>query len=270
MTKNLLFTIVITCATIIIGGAGGHGKPAVKGASTGNCQEISGLVLPHHDLARGMIIDSVEKLAAIYPDMMYIAVLSPNHFRPQSETFTTANVLKNFPIATEQIDRIRNAYPALAFDEKLLDGEHGLYIPMATLMHYYPGAKFIPIAVSPYYTAEKLKRMATILSNILPGQTLFVASTDFSHGHMQTEAELYDAQTIDAIKNFDFRKLSGYGNDNLDSPAAMEVIMNVMLARNATVWKTWNESHGAILTGNPQLSGTSYVSGVFTDPSCIR
>lgn len=266
MYRNLLFNIVIACATVIICIAGEYGKPTIMGASTESYRGISGLVLPHHDLAREMIIETVKMLAEVKPDIQYIVVLSPNHYRPLGETFTSAINLKDFLMATEQINKLKVVYPGLVLDEKLLNGEHGLYIPMNYLAHYYPHAGFIPIAISPYYTTEKLKRMAEMLTKILPSQTLFVASTDFSHKQMQSEAYQSDQQTIKAIKEFDFQRLSGFGDDNLDSPAAMSTVMYIMQLLGATAWNTWQESHGAILTGNPRFSGTSYVSGVFTLP----
>jgi len=259
MNKALILLIVISTTVIIMTGSGSE-----------NCRTISGFVLPHHDLARDLISGSIKELKAIKPELKYIVVLSPNHFRPRSETFTTTKILKNFPIAEEKIDLIKNNYPQLVTDEKLLNGEHGLYIPMSYLAQYYPGAQFVPIAVAPYYTTEKLNLMASILAKVLPEQTLFVASTDFSHKHLQNQALIFDRQTIDVIKNFNYRKLLSFGDDNLDSPAAMAVVMKIMQIRNTTQWETRNESHGALITGNPLLAGTSYVTGVFAAESCKR
>jgi AmmeMemoRadiSam system protein B len=231
---------------------------------------ISGLVLPHHDLARELIINSIKKLAAIRPGVIYIAILSPNHYRPHSDTFTSTTVLKNFSIATEMVHKIKEEFPQMVMDEKLLNGEHGLYVPMTYLSQYFPKASFIPIAVSPYYTTENLISMAKILSDILPPESLFVASTDFSHNHNLTEALENDITTINAIKNFNFARLTEFDDNNIDSPAAMKTVMYVMELRNAYQWQTWQESHGSIITGDPNLVGTSYVSGVFSGSSLQR
>ena len=253
MNRILLLLVILSTSTIIISGS----------ITTNSRTLILGLVLPHHDLAREVIINSAEKLAKLRPDVKYIAILSPNHYRPQSDTFTTTTVLKNFPIAVNVVREIKEEYPQMIMDEKLLNGEHGLYVPMTYLARYFPSAKFIPIAVTPYYTTEKLMTMAKILSGLLPPETLFVASTDFSHNHNLSEAVLNDAMTIDAIRNFNFARLTKFDDNNIDSPPAMKTVMYIMELRNADKWQTWQESHGSIITGNPNLVGTSYVSGVF-------
>ena len=125
MNKTLIILILALIFIAIVTGAVISRKPTAISPSTENRTEIPGLVLPHHDLAQGIIINTVKKLAEIQPDIKYIAVLSPNHYRPESDTFTSAMILKNFPIATDKIEAIQNAYPRLVMDEKLLDREHG-------------------------------------------------------------------------------------------------------------------------------------------------
>jgi AmmeMemoRadiSam system protein B len=107
--------------------------------------------------------------------------------------------------------------------------------------------------------------MAKILSTILPARSLVVASTDFSHQHIQEEAYPLDSMTISAIKDFNFAKLLSFGDDNIDSPAAMAILMYVMQLEKTTTWETWQEGHGAVFSGKPQLVGTSYVTGVFVN-----
>lgn len=264
--KRILILLIITALLTILFYLINYKKPNIAGASDIKTNIIMGLVVPHHDLARELVLNTLKNIIAAqneFTDYQTIAVLSPNHYRPQSETFTSTKILKDFPIDTETLDKIREAEPQILFDETLLDKEHGLYIPMGYLRLYFPKASFIPIAISRYYTPEKLRQMANILTELLPKNALIVASTDFSHEHTISEAKVYDAQTIQAIYNKDYQKLYKFGDDNLDSPAAMGILMQVMEKRSAGNFELLEESHGGILTGNPSLVGTSYVIGSF-------
>lgn len=220
-----------------------------------------GLVLPHHDLAREIIVSALAQIAG--QSVSRIVVLSPNHFRPQSYTFTSTESLKSFPIDVKTIRLLRQSDPELVLDSKLLDGEHGLFVPMTYLAHQFPRAQFIPLAVSPYFDPDNLQRMADHLMSVLPPDTLFVASVDFSHEHMSFEAARFNAQTIAAISGFDYASLYRFTDDNLDSPAAVAVLLRIMEKNGAVNWETWYDSHGAVLTDTPTLQGTSYVIGAF-------
>ncbi len=238
-------------------------REKVKGLSTDTPSRIMGLIMPHHELASEMMIRTVEKVTTATPGIEYVVVLSPNHFKPQSETFTLTKTLKDFAIASQIIDQIRDVGPKMIFDQQLLEGEHGLFVPMSFLRPGYPTAQFIPIAISPYFSTEKLQKMARALSEVLPEETLFVVSTDFSHGQMLEQAQAFDTQTVAAIQNFDLDRLLEFGDTNLDCPACVAVLLYIGQIREADSFEQWEESHGALITGNPLLNGTSYVTGGF-------
>jgi AmmeMemoRadiSam system protein B len=225
--------------------------------------KIRGLVLPHHDLAKELIIRSVRKLATIDPGIKTIIILSPNHYRPDSPTFTTADKLRDFAIDTDRINKIKTKFPRLAVDDQLLENEHGLYVPMGFLRQFFPQATFVPMAISPHFDNGRLREMAEILETSASAETLWVASTDFSHEHTINDAAIYDKETIQTIANFDYAKLEQYTDDHLDSPAAMMTVMYAVQEAGGKNWKTWYESHGAIILGKNDLVGTSYVSGIF-------
>lgn len=234
----------------------------VPGTKTEADQPVVGIVLPHHDLARELIIQAGERLKQeINP--RYIVVMAPNHFRPQSYTFSSSLALKDFSVAENEIRRLKEFDPNLILDKDLLEAEHGVVIPISYLQNFFPQAKFIPLIISPYFVPEKLRETAGFLVKIMPEDTLYVASIDFAHEKMVWEAAANNQETIATIGNFDYRLLLDYGNDHLDSPAAMGMLMHIGEKLGAKNWQTWFDSHGAKLTGDPTLQGTSYVVGVF-------
>ncbi len=136
-------------------------------------------------------------------------------------------------------------------------------VPIKYLKQAFTGSEFVPILTAPGYTPETLKRMAEAIIKIMPENTLYVASVDFSHNNLPEPAEKYDSQTINTIRNFDYLNLYKFDDNHLDSPAAMATVMMIMEKLGTTDWELWENSHGGILTGNRLLKGTSYITGIF-------
>jgi AmmeMemoRadiSam system protein B len=223
---------------------------------------ISGLVMPHHDLARPAIIQALDKFPK-NTKYEVIVVLSPNHFRPESTTFTSSVKLFDFKIDRELVGKMVEGVQSVIVDEKLVEGDHGVVTPMTYLKEYWPEAKFVPVLVSPFYTPEKLAEMAKWLSENTPKNTLFVASVDFAHENQFTKAMANNQESIEAISSFDFKKLQTFDDNHMDSPAAMATLLYLMQERKTTKWETWESLHGAELLDNPEAQGTSYVVGTF-------
>jgi AmmeMemoRadiSam system protein B len=113
-------------------------------------------------------------------------------------------------------------------DDKLAGDEHGVNVPIKYLKQAFTGAEFVPILTAPGYTPETLKQMAEAVSGIMPKETLYIASVDFSHNNLLEQAIEYDSQTINSIRNFDYLNLYKYDDNHLDSPAAMATVMMIM------------------------------------------
>src|SRR3989344_3078584 len=237
MRKEWLIILLV----MLVGAAGGwnHWRGRIAGVQTEKISRVRGIVLPHHELAGEIVMRSLERLAQTQ-DFSHIVIFSPNHFQPDSYTFSTADKIKDLPLDTKYLRELKEMDANAVWDQKLLENEHGVLIPAGYLKNYFPRASFLPIIFSPYFNQERLEKMAE-------------------------EAALKNLETIETIKNRDYQRLFGYGNDHLDSPAAMGTWMMTTEKLEAKNWETWYDSHGAMLTDNPLLNGTSYVIGVFTD-----
>lgn len=223
---------------------------------------LSGLVLPHHELAKELIIKTLSVIKA-NQDFKYIVVIGPNHFRPESECLASTEKLKNFRLASEYFEKLKNSDIKVDWDETLLANEHSVNIPISYLYNYFPEAKFIPIIVSLYCEEKKLLAISDWLAKTMPANTLYVAGVDFSHGKMWAEALHNNEETINVISHFDYQKLYSFKDDYLDSPASMAILMMLMEKLNKKSWETWYSSHGALITGQLLNQSTGYVIGTF-------
>lgn len=258
--------VVLGSLTTVLGLSVYHPNPKVAGAETDLAnQSIVGLILPHHELAREYIIKAVEAVSSRH-QYRTIVVLSPNHFRPQSYAFSTGRVVKDYPIATELVNQLSALDAQLVVDDQLASNDHGLFVPMSYLHHYFPQAQFVPLLFSPNFSLNQLEKFAKNLVLNLPSDTLYVASVDFSHNNMPLAAARYNAESITTIHSFDYAELLSYSDEHMDSPGAIGTLLKVMNLTGSYSWETWFNSHGSLLTDNPLLQGTSYVIGVFRRP----
>lgn len=234
-------------------------KGIVLGTSAG---QIRGVIMPHHDLARPILEQTVERLKS-EKNIQVIAVVSPNHFRPNGAELTTTTNLRDFPVETNLVKQLSELSPDFLIDQPLLDQEHGLFVPMGYLRYVFPEAKFVPIAVTPHLSQENIAKITEWLAENIGDHGLVVTSVDFSHGNMISKAMNFNDETIKTISTWNYDKLLSYGDEHVDSAKAVEIVMKTMQKEGAINWEVWYNTHGALLTNQPMLNGTSYVVGVF-------
>ena len=224
-------------------------------------QSVSGLILPHHKLAEELILSSLEKIKN--ESYEYIVLIGPNHFVPESPTFVTADQIENFSLATDVIKKIRKNFPDVEINNPLVEKEHSIMLHLPYLQTYYPDAKILPLVISPRYQRQDLKEKIHFLTATLPKKTLYIASVDFSHNMMLLEAMKKNDESIKVLQAFDYQTLSSFQDDHTDSPVSLTLLLVAMEQKKSTHWETWVSSHGALLTGDQTVQGTSYVIGAF-------
>lgn len=217
--------------------------------------EIKGLILPHHDLAKELFHSSLKKLQSIsQPET--IVIYGTNHYFPTSQTYTTSTSIKNEFQLSEEI---------LADDERI-QKEHSIQTVAPYLKEYYPNAKIIPIIVSSRYeNIEELNTVIEYFISIFGSQrTLYIASVDFAHNVSLDEGMRKNQESIGSISEMNMSEILEYQDDHLDSPLAIITLLLTMKQLEANSWETWYSSHGALITNNLDLNGTSYVIGTFS------
>ena len=224
-------------------------------------QQVSGIILPHHNLAEELIFSSLEKIKT--EPYEYIVIFGPNHFVPESPTFVSADQIEHYPLATNIIGKMRETFPDVEVSNSLVEKEHSIMLHLPSLQTYFPHAKIIPLVISPRYQRQDLREKINFLDATLPKNTLYIASVDFSHNMMLLEAMEKNEESIKVLQNFDYQTLLGFQDDHTDSPVSLALLLMAMEQKKATHWETWVSSHGALLTGDQTIQGTSYVIGVF-------
>ncbi len=164
-------------------------------------------VTPHHLLAEGMIRDVFAKIASC-PGPEIVVLVGPDHFN-QSAIFgnklITAGVdtekIKNVPIAS---DFIRQELTSLNFHASTgaIEKDHAIMDLLPFVAGYLPDAKVLPILVPFRFEQGRMKAASEYLNKKLPGNSMVLASVDFSHYKTKAEAELEDAESIPTLLEF--------------------------------------------------------------------
>ena len=172
---------------------------------------------------------------------------------------------ENYSIDKDIVENLHTSLNEMNIDLKKMENEHSLGIPIKYLSEIYPSTSFVPIAVSPFYSDEVLNKVSEIVSSDKESKTLFVLSIDFAHNMGIDEALKNNEESIEAIRNFDFNKILTYNDEHLDSPVATVLFLKIMNNLGFNKWTTLYSTHGSVFVGEPDLNGTSYVVGVFSE-----
>ena len=225
-------------------------------------QLIKGLVVPHHELVFSLVEEALLKVSQ-QQQPKYLVLMGPNHWQPDKYHLTTALNLGDYPLATDKIAQIKDKLPFVVVDEQLMIDEHSVMLLLPELKKYFPQTQVIPLVFSPGYQPDEIEQAVGVLTDLLPADTLYVISTDFAHNQMLLPGLENNQQTIKAMSSFDYQTILDFDDRHLDAAVAMVYFMKVMEKLEAKSWQTWHSTHGAELTGDPTLQGTSYVIGVF-------
>lgn len=265
LKRSITFSIILLAIGIFVFAAfqKSASTQKVAGISTRvKTQNIRGIILPHHDLAREYIVASLERISK-NQNPKTVVIIGPNHYEPQAAKFISATNVLDYPVQEEFVNRLYMLQKT-TLNQAAVENDHSIITPLSYLKNYFPDAEFIPLLAPPYFDTSDISQIAMYLSRSLPQDTLFVASVDFSHNTQAVEASTKNRQSEETIKNFDFETLYQYKDDHIDSPSSIGLLLSTMQRLGSTTWELWYDSHGAFIEDKAALQGTSYLIGVFT------
>ena len=198
------------------------------------------MVLPHHDICTFQQ-NSFYNAVSSKGQPSVVVLVSPDHFEsgkkeivaPKSNVrFLTTE--KDVPIEHKILRKLEQSDLAQAvdFEDEAWIQEHGIFIHMPFIHHYFPKAKVVPIILKPLAEKsefESFKMLAEFLDKELPPDALFVASVDFSHYQIPEVTELHDQVSLNTLANFESPR-----DLEIDSPESIYTLMEFCRIRNAT------------------------------------
>ena len=149
-------------------------------------------------------------------------------------------------------------------NEKPFETEHSISALVSHIKYFFPDTRFIPIILKRNVSLEKLDDLAKTLDNILPEDSLVLASVDFSHHLSVVSADFHDKISISAITNFDYERIF---KSEIDSPPSIYAVLKYLEKRDAKKIQ-YKNINSARFSGNFESEDvTSYLFAYFTKGS---
>lgn len=229
-------------------------------------KEIKGGIAPHHLLATEMISEFYSRLKN--QNIETVIIIGPNHkevgdFPALNSTFDWdtpfGRVLADEKIISELVGE-----NLIKVNDEILENEHSVALHMPFVKYFLPNAKVVPIIISGKMSIEEVEKISAALAKYARKKgIIIIASVDFSHYLPETEAMNKDNESLEAIKNFDFQKIRGFGNDNLDSPPSIIVLLSILKRINAADLKVIKNLNSEYFAKSGSKETTSYFTILF-------
>ncbi|PID52147.1 MAG: AmmeMemoRadiSam system protein B [Candidatus Moraniibacteriota bacterium] len=231
-------------------------------------KEITAIIVPHHLLAKEMI----EEVFSATVNQKYdrIFLVGPDHFnRLIQEKFTVAVCDASWKIcdkevfADEKMINQLNKNDIVQITWNPFYHDHAVLALLPYISQFHPDAKIVPMLVRQDAHLDSVFRLGYELQKIDGGNSLFVISSDFSHGRNNAkEVERVDQKSIESIQqvfNGDRDSINFIENDCKACIAFLEGFFSEKTGVQFTLLNNKNSTH----FGGPQKKITSYVTGYF-------
>ena len=197
------------------------------------------MVLPHHDICTFQQNSFYEAVSSKGQPSV-VVLISPDHFesgkkeivapKPNVRFATTEGYV---PIENKMLSKLSKSElnDAVDFKDEEWIQEHGIFIHMPFIHHYFPKTKVLPLLLKPLADEsdfDLFKKLAEFLDRELPEDALIVASVDFSHYQIPEVTELHDQVSLNTLANFEDPR-----NLEIDSPESIYTLMEFCRLRNA-------------------------------------
>jgi AmmeMemoRadiSam system protein B len=225
---------------------------------------FGGGVVPHHNLASPLIAEFFSRLVSDNSDIKTFIILGPNHSNLGLSAVISCNVnwqvqagnvSTDFEILNE-LDKGRY----LAIDENHCVSDQAIQTLIPFIEDYFPDAEIVPLLFSSKSDNEITTLLAEEISQISNPDIFIIASLDFSHYLPLVLAEEKDLITIQAIERRDYKNISHFNSDYVDSPYALITFLRIMDLKDFRRLEILRHSNSMDFFGQDPNNVTSYFS----------
>jgi AmmeMemoRadiSam system protein B len=196
-----------------------------------------------------------------------IIVIGPNHVNAGSAAVATSDRSWQTPFGLVQSDagaigRLTGG-GLVRSEPEVLAYEHSVAGVVPAIAYYLPEARVVPLVLRHDLTAAEVERLAAALVPLLDGGTVIVAAVDFSHYLQAKEARARDGETLAALEALDSSRILSFGDEHVDSPASIAVVMEAMRLKGVGEFQLMENTNSSELGGSARAPVTSYIYGYY-------
>lgn len=282
MNRNLVFAAVfLTGALCAVPATKERAErsaplPEIRSTEIPSNQSVSPIrvfLVPHHLVAEDMIHDMFSQAAHSTASSLpaRIILVSPNHFSNGVGRAITADRIQGLGQSEILVDtrsiEVLEREGQLSNEPSVLRPEHGIKNLLPFVKEYFPGIPLLPIVVRDEMSLRESLSLARAL-HALPGESLLILSSDFSHTLDPILASFHDEATIAALRTFSVEKFSALDTDCVPGLALLSSYAQLSGASSFTLRK--NSNSGYILRNDVAGETTSYITGFFSKASSFE
>lgn len=186
--------------------------------------------VPHHLLAGRLISGFLKTAAESRPQTDTVLVTATMHFTEENPICTSLCDWET-PFGTLECDTALTeqliAETGAVCDDDMAALDHGISALIPYIKHYFPDSRIAFLLVDEKADKDIPDRLAELYSAIDDKDCLFLFSADFSHYLPAHETERHDLETIDAVAERDYVKISAMTDDNVDSPYVLGTFLRL-------------------------------------------
>lgn len=220
-------------------------------------------VVPHHLLASFQIADFFQGLS--FGNIHTVILIGPNHYERGNYKIISSEYEWNTPFGKVEPDRKiigeLERKKIIQIHPEVIEKEHSLGGIIPFLKYYLPEARVVPLALSAKNKEQDMELFAEELKRYAKEEgVVLVASIDFSHYLSSFDAEKRDEETLKAIRNRQYRTITLFNNDYLDSPPSLISLMKA--AENLSLHgpEIIHHTNSGSMTGSKFEKTTSHIS----------
>ena len=260
MRKTQAFSLIVILAVVSLTFSFSKNRPAGDDSREEKIFFAGAGIVPHHLLAGELISDFFNRLSVQNPKT--IILVGPNH--QEKGGIKPLTSLADWETGLGKVEANQNliqrfvSLGLVEVNERVVSAEHSVSGLVPLIKDFLPKTSVFPLVLSGRMNLEEIETLAKELAKEVDKETVLVASVDFSHGLKSADARQNDWETLEAMTNFDHRKLLSLGNDFLDSPPSIVFLLLVAQKRGWTNFEVLSRTDSAELINDPIAETTSY------------
>ncbi|MSR73370.1 AmmeMemoRadiSam system protein B [Candidatus Parcubacteria bacterium] len=223
--------------------------------------QISGIVVPHHDLVKDLRAQLFKEVAKQIKPPQTIILVSPNHYDAgRGQIQTTRKVWSVLGGTISPENHIIDALVAknIATDEPLsFTDEHGIYNILGDIHRNFPEAHIVPLILK-QLSPDTLDALHNELLEAC-ADCLLVASVDFSHYQPALLADLHDERTLRFLQNIDTKNL--LTEAEVDSGSSLSLLARWAQSHNTKKFSLWKRTNSGVMYEDSDMETTTHMFG---------
>lgn len=222
--------------------------------------EVKGGIVSHHLLAGSYIAKYFQTIGS--SRYTRVVLIGPNH--GELGEYRAVTSLKDWDTPYGRVLADKDGIGTLLADghvhvgDDVLAADHADEVIMPYIKVYMPTAQVIPLLLSGHTTMQELESIGAAVANLLGDNTVVIVSSDFSHYLLPSVAAGKDKETLALLRTGQKDKILDLGNDYVDSPPSIVLLMGLMEKIGARKMDVLDHADGSTIAGTPHAPTTTY------------